>query len=166
MGKNPVTRMHQLVTFSLDGQCYALYLYAVERIVRAVEVTRLPKAPPIVDGVINVRGRIIPVVNIRRRFGLPMQDINLTDRLIIARTARRGVALWVDSVNGVVECPGEAVIEAGQVLPGMEYVEGVVKLADGMILIHDLDRFLSLDEENALDQAMRERQHIQEGAPG
>jgi purine-binding chemotaxis protein CheW len=126
----------------------------VERVVRVVEVTPLPQAPDIVLGVVNVQGRVIPVVNPRRRFRLPERDIALSDQLVIAHTTRRPVALVVDAVTGVLEYSGREAVGARDIVPGMEYVEGVVKLADGLVLIHDLDRFLSLDEVTALDRAI------------
>ena len=148
-------KLNQLVVFTLDEQRYALHLSVVERIVKVVEVTPLPKTPEIVLGVINLQGRIIPAVNIRKRFGLPGRDVNLSDQLIIANTSRRTVALVADSVSGVVEGSANEVIAGGKILPGMEYVEGVAKLEDGMVFIHDLDRFLSLEEENKLDDAVK-----------
>jgi purine-binding chemotaxis protein CheW len=146
---------HQLVVFAMDEQRYALQLAAVERVVRMVEVTPLPQAPQIVLGVINAQGRIIPVVDIRRRFRLPARDIHLSDHLLIARTARRTVALALDAVTGIVEGSAQAVITAEEILPGLEYVEGVIKLEDGLILIHDLDTLLSLEEEQTLAAALQ-----------
>jgi purine-binding chemotaxis protein CheW len=119
-----------------------------------VEVTPLPQAPDIVLGVVNVQGRVVPVVNLRRRFRLPERAIALTDQLVIAHTTRRPVALVVDAVTGVLEYSGREAVGARDIVPGMEYVEGVVKLEDGLVLIHDLDRFLSLDEATALDRAI------------
>ena len=148
---NP-TLLH--VAFTLDEGHYALDLNAVERIIQTVEVTLLPEAPDIVLGVINIHGKIIPVVNIRRRFHLPEKDIEPTNRLIIAHTLKRTVALVVDVVLGVIETPEDRVVKADTVLPGMDYVQGVVKMEDGMILIHDLNKFLSLEEEQTLDTAI------------
>ena len=144
----------QLVVFTLDEQHYALDLPTVERTVRMVEVTPLPRAPDVVQGVINVQGRIIPVLNIRKRFRLQERAATPGDQLLIARTARRPVALAVDAVRSVMERPPRDIIEPATVLPGIEYVEGVVKFDDGMIFIHNLDAFLSLEEENTLDEAM------------
>ena len=142
------------VAFTLDEGHYALDLSAVERIIQTVEITLLPEAPDIVLGVINIHGKIIPVVNIRRRFRLSEKDIEPTNRLIIARTLKRTVALVVDVVLGVIETPEDRVVKADTVLPGMDYVQGVVKMEDGMILIHDLNKFLSLEEEQTLDTAI------------
>ncbi len=147
--------MNQLVVFTLDEQRYALHLSAVERIVHTVEVTPLPQAPAIVLGLINMQGRIIPVVNIRKRFRLPEREVTLGDRLIIAHTSKRPVALVADAVTGVVETSAEKVVAAEKVWPGLAYVAGVVKLEDDTILVHDLDTFLSLDEEQVLDEALQ-----------
>ena len=146
--------MIQLVVFALGGQLYALPLSAVERVVPVVEVTPLPKAPDIVLGVVNVQGRIVPVFNIRQRFRLPERESDLSDQLIIAHTKRRTVALLVESVTGVAELPEQEVVAPEMVLPRLDYVEGVVRLADGMIFIHDLDKFLSLKEEKTLVAAL------------
>ncbi len=146
----------QLVVFLLDDRQYALqHLASVERIVRAVQVTPLPKAPEIVIGVINLQGQIIPVVNIRRRFRLTEREVNLSDRFIIARTPKRTLAVVADAVTGVLELPHDAVIAKERVIPGLEYVKGVAKLEDGMILISDLDSFLSLEEEAKLETALK-----------
>lgn len=146
--KNP----DSLIIFTLDDRRYALPLSSVDRVVRIVAVTPLPKAPDIVSGVINIQGRIIPVVNMRRRFGLPERALALTDQLVIAHTARRPVALVADAVLDVIACP--AVVEAEHIVHGIAYLEGVAKLEDGLILIHELDRFLSLEEEDLLNHAL------------
>lgn len=147
-------RSIQLVLFNLDEHHYALQLATVKRVVCLIEITPLPKAPEIILGVINLEGEIIPVVDIRKRFRMPDREAGLSDQLIIARTQRRSLALMVDAVKGVIECPEEEVVKAEKVLPGIEYVEGVAKLSGDIILIHDLDRFLSLEDEKALDEVI------------
>lgn len=145
---------NQYLVFSLDEQWFALRLSAVERVVRAVEATTLPNAPEIVLGIVNVQGQLIPIFNIRKRFRLPEREIDLSDQLVIARARTRTVALVVDSVSGVQESAEREVVAAKEILPGMEHLDGVVKLGDDLILIYDLDKFLSLDEERALDAVM------------
>src|SRR6266702_6864069 len=103
----------RLVVFSLDGQRYALHLSAVERVVRTVLVTPLPGAPLIVLGVINAHGRIIPVIDVRRRFGLSSRETTLSDSLILAHTPRRMVALGADSTEGLLESAPRATIRLG-----------------------------------------------------
>jgi purine-binding chemotaxis protein CheW len=144
----------RIVSFTLEASRYALPLDAVERVVPVVEFTPLPKAPEIVLGIVNLEGRIIPVVNVRRRFGHPDREVQLSDQLIVACTSRRAVALLVDRVDGLRERAEHEIIPAPDVLPGLEYVRGVAKLANGLVLIHDLDTFLSLEEEQRLDEAL------------
>ena len=148
---------HHLVVFALDEQLYALPLPVVERVVRVVDVTPLPSAPQIVHGVINVQGQIFPVVNIRRRFRFPERELRLSDQLLIAQTAKRTVVLLVDEVHGVIECSPQDMVTAERILPTMEYIAGVMKRENGLVLIHDLGTFLSLDEEHALDAALSPR---------
>jgi purine-binding chemotaxis protein CheW len=143
-----------IVVFALDEPRYALFLSAVERIVRAVEITPLPSAPEIVLGVINVQGRVLPVLDIRKRFRLPAREMKPDDRFVIARTAKREVALVVDSVFGVHELAETEMVSAKQALPFAQYLKGVAKLENNLVLIHDLDQFLSLDEEKALDATL------------
>lgn len=140
----------QLLVFCLDDQRYALRLEAVERVVRAVEVTPLPDAPEIVHGIINVQGRIVPAINMRKRFRLPEKELCPSDQFIICSASQRTFALAADAVHGIVECPKQAVVTAEEVLPRMEYVEGVMILADGMILISNIGMLLSVGEEAVL----------------
>ena len=144
----------QLVVFRLDRQRYALPLVAVERIVRAVEVTPLPGAPAIVLGAIDVEGRILPVLNLWRRLGLPEREIGPANQFLIAWTARRAVALVMDEAQGVIEREQSAVIASDRIGPGLEQFQGVVNLDDGLVLINDLEKFLSLDEARTLDEAI------------
>jgi len=143
-----------LVIFNLGERRYALHLPAVDRVLRMVAITALPKAPDIVLGIVDIQGSIVPVINMRRRFRLPELEISLTDQLVVAHTARRPVALVADAVLDVIACTEQSQIAAEHIYADVEYVEGVVKLADGLILIHDLDKFLSLEEEICLDRAL------------
>lgn len=145
------------LTFGIEGRRYALSLASVDRVVRVVEITPLPKAPAIILGIINWRGRVIPAVDLRRRFGLAEREPELSDQLIIARTTHRSVALLADRVDGVIEIDPDEIIAAAEIVPRTQYVEGVVKIGGGLLLIHDLDKFLSLDEEAALDEALQAR---------
>jgi purine-binding chemotaxis protein CheW len=133
--------IRHFVVFKLDDQRYALPLTTVERIVRMVEVTPVPEVDASLLGVINVQGRIIPVVNTRHRFGLPSKPPCLSDQLIIARAGSRSLALVADAVTGVLESSEGEIIPAHDILPGMDHVHGVLKQGDGMILLHDLDTF-------------------------
>lgn len=146
--------MGRFVTFKLDRLCFALPLDSVISAVRAVATTPLPQAPAIVLGVVNVQGRIVPVVNLRRRLGLAERELALDDQLLMARSATRMLAMLVDAVAGVIECDEKNFVAVDTVVGGTRLLKGIVKAPDGMVLIHDLDSFLSLDEERELDAAL------------
>jgi len=137
----------------LDEQRVALPLASVDRIVRAVEVTPLPGAPQVVLGVINVQGKVLPVINLRRRCRLQEREIETTDMLVIAHTARRAVVLLVDRAD-VLECAEGSLIPAEQVVPGIFGVHEVLKHEDGLIMLYDPEALLLLDEEIVLNSAM------------
>ena len=146
---------HQaLVVFSLDHQRYALALGCVQRALRVVAITPLPRAPGIVMGIIDLGGEVIPVIDLRARFDHPPRALRLSDHLVIATTRRRSVALLVDETKGVISVGPEHCAPAGEGLPQTPFVVGAIKLEDGLVLIHDLELLLSPDEEDALECAI------------
>jgi len=145
-----------LLVFRLEEQRYALPLLAVERVVRAAEITPLPQAPAVIHGAIDIEGRILPVLDVRRRLGLPPREIQPSDQFLLARMAQRTVVLAIDEAQGLVECPPGGVVAPMTLAPGLEHIRGIVRLDDGLLLIQDLEKFLSLDEALALDRAMNE----------
>jgi purine-binding chemotaxis protein CheW len=140
--------------FCLDTGRYALPLSAVERIVRAAYVTPLPLAPDVVLGAIDVEGQVLPVFNLRRRFRLPERVIDPADHFLIARTARGAVVLLIDYAQGLLDCPATPMIDAQSAGPNLNHISGVIQLEDGLVLIQDLEHFLSPDEARTLDEAM------------
>lgn len=143
-----------IVVFKLDDQRYGLKLSAVERVVRIVEITPLPHAPEIILGLVNIGGRVIPVADIRQRFHLPPWQLKLNDQLILAHTSSRAICLIVDEVDSIHHHPSSDMVNASVILPGIRYVDAVARLPDGLVMIHDLDRFLSLEEDQELAQAL------------
>jgi purine-binding chemotaxis protein CheW len=150
----------QWVLFFLDSGRYALPLMAVDRVVRAVHITPLPGAPANVLGAVDVAGQVLPVFNLRRRFGLRERPLRVSDHFLIARTAERAVLLLIDGASGLIEAGSHAVVEADEITAGLPNIRGVIVRADGLVLIHDLDQFLSAAEAQVLDDAMdREARH-------
>ncbi len=149
--------MEPFFLFSIEERHFALKLEGVERAYPAVAVTPLSDGPDLVLGIINLHGRIIPVVDLRRRLGYPNRPVRLDDSLVIAHTAHathRHIAFFADKVEGIVEGQEGAVIEADEVVPGLEYVQGVMQIGDNLVLIHDLDRLLSIEEQEQLVRAL------------
>lgn len=146
--------MGKVVAFFVNEMRFGLPLEAVERVVHAPWVTALPSAPSVVLGIIDFHGKAVAVVSLRRRFGLPERPIELADRLVVAHTGRRLVALHVDAVEEVVACPEEVIIAPDSIVPGINQVAGIALLEDGLLFIQDLGSVLSLDEDRALGRAL------------
>lgn len=146
--------VEQIVVFALDQQRYGLRLDATERVLPAVELTSLPDSPSIVRGIFSLRGEMVPVLDIRRRFGLPPRIISPDQHMLVARTLARRVALLVDTAVGVVSIAAKDIVPANSVSNQVPLVQGIAQTANGIVLIHDLDAFLALDEARALDNAL------------
>src|SRR5205085_7029169 len=105
-------------------------------------------------GIINAFEQIIPVVSLRNRVNLPEQQVELSDQLILARTKRRKIAILVDNVSKVLSPVNQEFLIGENAIPNTPYLAGVLNLADGLLLIHDLDQFLSLEEEKSIDEVI------------
>jgi purine-binding chemotaxis protein CheW len=114
----------------------------------------MARAPGIVLGAIDVQGRVLPVFNMRRRFGLPERAVDPADHFLIAHTPQRTVVLVIDAAQGVFEHAATAITETASIARHLEHIRGVIQLNDGLVLIHDLEHFLSPDEARVLDEAM------------
>jgi purine-binding chemotaxis protein CheW len=143
-----------VLVFEVGGRRFGLPAAAVREVVRAVALAPLPKAPAIVEGVINVRGTLVPVLNIRGRFGLPPKPLEHTDHLVLARAGPRLVALRVDRARDLLPLTRADLAPARSVVPGAEYVTWVAKAPEEVILIHDPETFLSHAETAALTEAL------------
>ena len=143
-----------LLVFQLGEQQFAVAVASVERVVRAVEIAPLPEAPRGVRGVINLHGRIVPVFDLWSRLGQPSRAVRASDHFIIAQTHWRTLALLVDSVAGVVRRSDAGVTPTAEILRDTESISGVMKLEDVLVLVHDIERFLSIEDEAALELAL------------
>ena len=147
-----MARQDQILIFTLNEQRYAIPLGVVEMVVRMVAITPLPGGPEFIDGVINVHGKIIPVLNLRCRFGLPGRPAGFNDQLIILRCATRSFALIADMACDVWDCTEQMQTEAAEIIPDLPLLTAVVKLPDGLILLQDPEALLSPGESFAIDE--------------
>jgi chemotaxis signal transduction protein len=138
------------VLFMVDDQTYAVEIWEVERIVRAVEVKHLPEVPPHIRGVVNVQGRVLPVVDLRVRFGQRPRPIALEDHFIIARTRDLSIILPVDTALGSRRVSGGSTPESSDV---PRCVRKVVPLDLGVVYALDLERVL-FDDESPTDSRL------------
>lgn len=147
--------LHVLL-FDVAGQRAAVPTAAVRQVVRGVPPVRLSAAPGVVHGVIDVRGALVPVYDVRARLGFPSRPVRHDDHLILATAGSRTVALHVDSVVDVAVLGADDVEGLDEIVPGASHLAGVATLADGLVLVADLEAFLSAEEATALEQALEE----------
>jgi purine-binding chemotaxis protein CheW len=146
--KKPVEATEHLVTFMLGTEEYGLDVRLVQEIIRLSEITPVPRAPDFVKGVINLRGRIIPVVDLRRKLALGEVDANArTARVVVARLRDRLVGLLVDGASQVLKVPLSLIEPAPEDVLEVDadYIRGVAKLANRLLILMDLARVLSLE---------------------
>lgn len=145
----------EMLVFEIAATRYAIALETVREVVRAVAITSLPKAPAVVAGVINLRGSAVPVYDVRARFGAPARALEPGERFVVARAGSRTAALRVDRVHWIHEVAPAEVQEVAGLVNDSAYVTGIARLADGLLLIHDLDTFLSASEAGELETSIR-----------
>jgi len=149
-----IARSVNLLVFELDRLRLALPVVSVREVVRAVAIAPLPHAPPIVEGVINARGTLVPVFDLRRRFDLPPRPLSLGDHLILAWAGPRLAALRVDRADELISVAPGDIEPAEGVVPEAAHVAALARLPDGLVLIHDLARFLSPADAEQVDAAL------------
>jgi len=155
--------MHVLL-MAVAGQRCGIPVSEVREITRAVRPTSLPGAPPAIEGVIDLRGQILPVLDLRARLGLPGRPVEPSDFLVIASLGDRLAALRTDEVPGLAEVEAGALDALPNVVARGRSVAGAAKLPDGLVLIHDPARFLSEVEAQTLADAL-ERHAPPEAGP-
>jgi purine-binding chemotaxis protein CheW len=151
MTASPADGLVEVLVFEVGGQLYGVAALDVREIVRATAIVPLPRAPAIVEGVINVRGSVIPVLDIRQRFRVAAKKLSPSDHFVLAFAAEYVVALRVDRVVELQRFRASDIAEANAVLPYSEYLAGVAKLSNGLVLLHDVRTFLSQGETAALE---------------
>lgn len=145
----------QLVVFELGEERYGLDIATVYEIIRHQPVTAVPQAPPFVEGVINLRGRIIPVVDLRRRFGMPSGQVTRATRIVVCEAAGTRVGLVVDGVSEVLMAPIDAVEQTPEVASTDEadYLRGIAKLGERLVILLDLGGLLGTADAAAIGEA-------------
>jgi purine-binding chemotaxis protein CheW len=145
----------QLVVFQLGAELYGVEIARVHEIIRLQPVTRVPRAPSFVEGVINLRGKVIPVVDMRRRFGLPLAEHTRATRIVVLEIGDQVVGAIVDGVSEVLRVNAATVEPPSPVVAGVdsEYLLGIAKLPDRLVILLDLDRVLAREEHRALEAA-------------
>jgi purine-binding chemotaxis protein CheW len=144
----------QLVVFELASETYGIDIQTVREIIRMQNVTYVPDAPEYVRGVINLRGRVIPVVDLRRRFQLPELEADRGTRVLVVDIGGEDVGVVVDTVTEVKRIPVDSIEPASSVATTREsyYIEGIAKLDDRLLILLQLER--ALQDAVALNEAI------------
>lgn len=142
----------QLVVFDLASEGYGVDIGAVREIIRMQEITRVPRTPEFVEGVINLRGKVIPVIDLRKRFGLHVADQSKDNRIVVVDIGKQDIGVIVDAVTEVLRISANSVEPPTSVITSADsdYLLGIVKLESRLIILLDLESVLSKDEKETL----------------
>ncbi len=149
-------KQQQLVSFRLGVEEYGVSIMKVQEIIRMQEITRVPQMPDFIEGIINLRGNVIPIIDLRKRFGLAFGEKTIDSRIVVVTVRDRVVGVIVDGVSEVlrlsdehIEPPPPAVSTAGR-----DYIKGVGKLDKRLLILLEIDKILSSEEHGAIEGAV------------
>lgn len=142
----------QLVIFNVGNEIYGIDTSKVQEIIRMQDITHVPGAPAFVEGVINLRGRIIPVIKLHERFGLPGSDSSKASRIIVVETEGQVVGMVVGTVSEVLRIATDCVEPPSPIVTGLdsEYIRGIAKLESRLIILLQLNRLLTSEQKASL----------------
>ncbi len=143
---------HQLVVFELENEKYGVDIASVEGIIKMQEITRLPHAPEFIEGITNLRGTIVPVVDLRTRFGLSRKEPTRDTRIVIANMDGSKVGIIVDAVTQVIRVPEDRIEPPPQmsVTINSAFIKNIAKLESELVILLDLGKVLSSEERESL----------------
>lgn len=147
-----ITGERQLVVFDLASEAYGVDIGTVREIIRLQEITHVPNAPDFVEGVINLRGKVIPVVDLRKRFGVAVGEQTAESRIVVVDIAGEDIGVMVDAVAEVLRIAADSVESAASIITTADsyYILGIAKLGEQLIILLDLEKVLSQEEKVAL----------------
>lgn len=142
----------QVVVFQLNNQTYGIDISAVMEIIRMEDITKLPRTPEFIEGIINLRGTVIPVLDLRKRFGLPTREATGDSRIIIVQVGDVTFGMIVDAVHEVLRISSSAIEPAPAMVGGVDaaYLHGIALLDERLIILLNQDRILYSHETKQL----------------
>lgn len=156
-----------LVTFNL-GEVYGVPIHQVQEIVRIISITKVPNSLTHMEGVINLRGRVLPVLNLRKRLKLPPGDLNRESRIIVAEIGSKIIGLLVDAVSHVIKVPSRCVEDAPEEVLEIDtdYLTGVAKVHERLVILLDLEKLLKRDRLEMPDSEMDSSEKVSASEAG
>ncbi|MFH1687606.1 MAG: chemotaxis protein CheW [bacterium] len=138
----------QLVSFNIGSEEYGVDILKVQEINRMVEITRVPQAPHYVEGVINLRGKVIPIIDLRKRFNLEVKEYDKNTRIVVVDISGNIMGMIVDSVSEVLRLPLGTIEPPPDMVAGVnsEFIRGVAKLEDRLLIFLDLSKVIDASE--------------------
>lgn len=154
--KSTSSEILQLVSFMIGNEEYAVDIFYVKEINRLSRITKVPNAPEFIEGVINLRGRIIPVIDLRIKMGLPKRENDKDSRIIVIEDDNLLVGFLVDAVKEVIRIPKDIIEEPPEIVTSSktDYISSVGKLEDRLLILIDLKKILSKNEHNQLKEVI------------
>jgi len=152
--KSDVGALLQLVSFKINEEEFGIEILKVQEIIKMLQITKVPNAPNFVDGVINLRGRVIPIIDLRIKLGLTRKDHTKNTRIVVVELKNKTVGFIVDEVNEVLRIPKE-ITEAPPEMIGninREYITSIGKLEDRLLILLDLEKILSESEYSQVEK--------------
>ncbi len=145
----------QVVGFKLGEEEFVLDILKVQEIIKLVDITPVPNSPDFVEGVINLRGKVIPIVSLRKRFGFQDKEKDSQTRIIVVEIEKKLVGFIVDYVTEVLRIPSSTIEPPPPLVSkiGSEYLKGVGKLDERLLIVLDVDKILSTEEKNAIQKS-------------
>lgn len=146
---------NKLVTFRLGDDLFAADIFSVERVLRYTAPTSVPDMPDYIEGVIDYQGRVVPIVNLRRRFEMPTIEVRNETRILVLHGGGEWIGAVVDAVTAVTSFDPTTVAPPPNLFRGLagEYLKGIVRMSDKLVIFLDVERLLSSTERIALDRA-------------
>jgi purine-binding chemotaxis protein CheW len=143
----------QLVIFKLGNESFGVEIATVESIIKMQTITRLPQAPGFVEGIINLRGKILPVVDLRKRLGIDLTEITKDSRMVVVALAGTTVAMIVDQVNEVLRINDEIVEVPPSISQSVDsrFIEGIAKINQELVILLNLSKILNTSETSVLE---------------
>jgi purine-binding chemotaxis protein CheW len=143
-----------VLVFDIDGHRYGIDTARVREIVRAVLPARLPNAPAVIAGVLNVRGQAVPLIDLRARFGFAARALHPSEVFVLVQSEARLLAFRADAVQGMLRVQRASIAPMGETVPRAAYAAGTALLPDGLLLLCDIELFLDQAEQATLDGAL------------
>lgn len=145
----------QLVSFKLGDEEFGVDILKVQEINRLMEITQVPESPPFIEGVVNLRGNVIPVVSLRTKFHLPKREDDKDSRIIVLEVNGNTIGFTVDAVEEVLRIPTNTIEPAPELVGNVQkkYISGIAKLENRLLIFLDLNKVLTIEEIETLNQA-------------